>query len=174
MRTPALRLVAAALMLSACSAGGDKPQRGAQVSFSGDSASAIVLGPGDVQITSTGGGIVLAVIGDSVRMQLSDSLRAHVRRELDSSGGDSRLAGAILRSVGTVVNSAMGFVVQVHVDDVEDLRYEDGNIRFDVRGGRVRLQSGRHTANDAAFRAEDAQRFIDTVKRRQSAPRIAQ
>ena len=162
------------LTLLCCSACGFGDKSGnAQVSFSGDSAAnAITLGPGDVQVTSTGNALVLAVIGDSVRMQLSDSLRASVKQELDTAGGDNKLASAIVKSVGSVVNSALGFSVRVHVNDIENLRYEDGSIRFDVRGDNVNLRSGDHSMNDAAFSEADANRFIEAVKRRQ-APQIA-
>jgi hypothetical protein len=157
------------LTLLCCSACGFGDKSGdAQVSFSGDSAAnAITLGPGDVKVTSSGNALVLAVIGDSVRMQLSDSLRNSVKQELDTAGGDSKLASAIVKSVGGVVNSALGFSVRVHVNDIENLRYEDGSIRFEVRGGNVNLKTGKHSMNDAAFSEADARRFIEAVERRQ-------
>lgn len=165
---PVLRTsVALLLCCSACGFGGDKAANGAAVSFSGDSASTIALGAGDVMITSTDGALVLAVLGDSVRMQLSDSLRNAVKRDLESEGKDSKLASTILKSVGTLVHSALGFVVRVHVDNIRDLRYEDGHLRFDVDNANINLDSGNGKANNALFSEDDARRFIEAVERRQ-------
>src|SRR5690606_20852635 len=117
MRIPLLAL----LCCTACGLG-DKTGD-ANVSFSSDSAAhAIDLGPGDVMLQSTGNALVLALVGDTVRMQLSDSLRNSVKQDLDTAGGDSRIASAIVKSVGKVVNSALGFSVRAHVNDIEDLR----------------------------------------------------
>jgi len=164
---PALAL--SALVVAACF--GDKA---AQVSFGDDSARTIVLGPGDVKVTSTDGVLILAVVGDSVRMQLSDSMRASVKQEIDSSAQDSRLASAILKSVSSVVNNAMGFVVRVHVNDVRNLRYEDGSIRFEVPDGNVNFEKGKNSSSNAQFSEEDARRFIDAVEERQRGAPIAQ
>lgn len=168
LRVPSLLL----LCCVACGSDGNDGQP--TVNFSGDSASAIVLGPNDVKVTSTDGALVLAVVGDSVRMQLSDSLRAAVKLELDSADKDNALAATIMKSVGSVVNSALGFVVRTHVDDVKNLRYEDGSIRFDVEGGNVNLDTGSGKANNTKFAEADAHRFIEAVQRRQQAQDIAQ
>jgi hypothetical protein len=157
------------MCFAACGLGGDKQSGQAAVGFSADSAAAMVLAPGDVKITSTDGAVVLAVLGDSVRMQLSDSLRGSVKQELDSSGKDSKLASMILKSVGTVVNSALGFVVRVHVNDVNNLRYEDGSIRFDVKGSKINVTTNKQSGSDAKFSAEDAKKFIDRGEERQRA-----
>jgi hypothetical protein len=163
--------LAIVICCSACGFGSDKQSGGTKVGFSADSAAAIVLAPGDVKITSTNGAVVLAVLGDSIRMQLSDSLRNSVKQEIDSSGKDSKLASAILKSVGSVVNSALGFVVRAHVKDVKNLRYEEGNIQFDIEGGNVDMKtSGKHSPGDAQFSEEDARKFIEAVERRQRNP----
>ena len=160
------------LLLLAAGCGGDK-ESGVQIGFSAESASAVMpaLEEGDVKITSTDGAVVLAVIGDTVRMQLSDSLRASVSNELEAKAdGKSDLGAAITRSVGKAESGAMGFVVRVPVTDVENLRYENGQIRFDTRGGNVRMMSkGNNTSDNARFSPEDALRFIDAVQRKQAA-----
>jgi hypothetical protein len=164
------------LLLLAAACGRDK-ESGVQVGFSGESASAVMpsLEEGDVKITSTDGAIVLAAIGDTVRMQLSDSVRATVSEKLEAKAeGKSDLGAAITRSVGKAVSGAMGFVVRVPVTEVENLRYENGEIRFDTKGGNVKMTSTRgNTTSNARFSPEDALRFIEAVQRKQAAKEVA-
>ncbi|MEO7520744.1 MAG: hypothetical protein ABIW79_02900, partial [Gemmatimonas sp.] len=61
----------------------------------------------------------------------------------------------------------MGFVVRVPVQDVQNLRYEDGRIKFDVRGGKVNMNTSGNGTN-ATFSEPDAKRFIDAVERRKN------
>ena len=171
MRRPLLSLLfPLALTVAAC--GGRDDNKGAvKVGFGGDSARMPALGPNDVLITSTDGAFVMAVVGDTVRMQLSDSLRKKVALDIDTSADkDGALAAAITKSVGKVVNTAMGFSVRVPVEDVQNLRYEDGRIRFDVRGGQVNVNTSGN-GNNAKFTEEDAKLFIAAVERRQAAKR---
>jgi hypothetical protein len=172
LRTSLLLLLSLALV-AACGRNDDDRKAAMKVAFDSDSARLPALGPDDVLVTSTDGAVVMAVIGDTVRMQLSDSLRRSVAAELDSSASkEGGLAATITKSVGKVVNSAMGFVVRVPVEDVQNLRYEDGRIRFDVRGGKVNLNTSSNSRN-AMFTEEDAKRFIEAVERRQRAKGVA-
>ena len=169
------RLAAAALLplaLAACSFGGDA--EGVAVSFSdADTAREVSLGEGDVSVTSTDGAVVLMVVGDTVRMQLSDSLRAHVRAEVDSSVAEDAgaVGGMLARSIGKVVGGAMGFVVRIPVEDVENVRYEDGRIRFESRGNTKFSMGNRSDGDDrgngASFTPADGERFVEAVKARQ-------
>jgi len=166
-------LVPLALALAAC--GGNDGDRNAavKVAFDGDSARMPTLGPDDVLVTSNDGALIMAVVGDTVRMQLSDSLRNKVALDLDTSGAKSGgLGAAITKSVGKVVNNAMGFVVRVPVQDVQNLRYEDGRIKFDVRGGHVNMNTS-GSGTDATFTEADAKLFIDAVERRKRARGVA-
>ena len=165
--------------LAACSVGGDD---GTRVSFSPtDTARALALGEGDVAVTSTDNTVVLALIGDTVRMQLSDSLRRSVAADVDSSitNETGALGGMIARTVGKTVAGAMGFVVRIPVQEVENVRYEDGRIRFESRGnvkfsmgdGNERSEGndgGNDKGNGARFSEEDGRRFVEAVKQRQS------
>lgn len=139
-----------------------------KVAFGNDEAAEPALGPDDVRITSIDGSFVLAVIGDTVRMNLSDSLRNKVKNDIDTSAGDkSGFGAAIAKSVGTVVSGAMGFVIRVPVNDVQNLRYENGKLRFDVRGGGVKVNTTGTNGGNAEFSEADARRFIEAVERRQ-------
>lgn len=157
-----LLLAAAAVGSAAC---GDRES--VQVQFSADGTEPTPTEDGEVKITSTDGALVLAVVRDSVLVQLSDSLRASVRDSvragMDSAG--DQVGAFIGNMVGTVVNSALGFTVRVPATAVENLRYENGELRFDVRGGNVKLNSGKNTnSNGGTFTPEDAERFIIAVE----------
>lgn len=176
MRPPRLApfLVAASVTLVACSFGGDAD--GVRVSFSGAPAdSAVPLGPDDVVVTSSDGALRLAVVGDSVHVQLADSVRRSVRTQVDSSAGDG-IGGVIARSVGSAVQTAMGFTVRIPVQDVENVRYEDGRIRFETRGkSSVSFSRSRGGDTEDGIRVSpaDGERFVDAVRRRQQQGRQA-
>ena len=159
-------LPAAAALATGCF--GDRDKGEVKVAFNDDAAVMPALGPDDVSITSRNGSFVMAVIGDTVRMQLSDSMRKSVSQTIDTSADSkSALGAAITRSVGKVVSGAMGFVVRVPVEDIENLRYDNGRLRFDVRGAKVKVEGTTDTSGaNAEFSEEDARRFIDAVERR--------
>lgn len=170
--------LAPSLLLSASLAacfGGDKSDKGnVKVAFGEKAQSEPALADGDVRITSIDGSFVMAVIGDTVRMNLSDSLRNKVKQDIDTSGGDKGgFAAAITKSVGTVVNGAMGFVVRIPVEDIRNLRYENGKLRFDVKGGNVKVNTSGDNGGNAEFREDDAKRFIEAIEARQRAKGVA-
>ena len=175
MRPVRLALLALPLALAACSFGHDE----VAVSFAGsDTARAVQLGEGDVSVTSTDGAVVLMLVGDTVRFQLSDSLRASVQAQVDSSVDKEAgaLGNLIGNSVGKIVGGAMGFVVRIPVQDVENVRYEDGRIQFESRGNTKFSMSGRGNEdgdrkNGARFTPEDGERFVAAVKARQGGAR---
>ena len=70
------------------------------------------------------------------------------------------------------VSSAMGFVVRIPVQEIEDIRYENGRIRFDTEGNTHVSTSDRSTGDrrsSAEFSAADGERFVAAVKARQAA-----
>ena len=160
---------ALAASLAAC--GGDAKKSNdtdAKVGFDANSSKEPPMHEGDVKITSTDNVVVLSVIGDTVRMQLSDSLRNSVKSEVDSSiSSKGDIGAAIAKGVSAVVGGAMGFVVAVDAKDVQNLRYEDGHLHFDVKGGNSKISTSGNSQDKAMFSAEDAQKFIGAVKARQ-------
>jgi len=169
-----LGVVAATIALGGC--GGDS---GTRVSLSGDSTATEPLADGDVRITSTDGALILAVIGDSVVIQMSDSVRQAVRSDIqDEAANAGRLGAMIGNAVGAAVNAALGITVRVPAEKVSNLRYENGNLRFDVEGGAgVKLNSSASDSmstisngknNGGAFTEADAMQFIDAVRAAQA------
>jgi hypothetical protein len=167
----ALTALVAALLTSGCTAriGGDESDSKQSVTVViGDSTAAQgpALGAGDVRIVSTDNVLVLSLIGDTVRMQLSDSLRNSVGAEIAKDADTSGLAGMITKSVSKVVTGAMGFMVRVPASEVENLRYEDGHIRFEIRNSDTKVKMKGNNGENAVFAEADAHRFIDAVKKR--------
>lgn len=167
------------VVLSAFSVGGCGSDRGGRVSFAGDSTATEPLADGDVRITSTDGALILAVIGDSVVIQMSDSVRQAVRSDIQNEAADAGRLGAMIgNAVGAAVNAALGISIRVPAENVTNLRYESGNLRFDVDGGpnvKVKSSSGDSAntisngkSNGGAFTEEDATRFIDAVRAAQA------
>lgn len=170
MPSPVVCAMIGALLVSAC---GEKQDKEVSVSVGNATASVkdMPLGEDDVRIVSTDGVLVMSLIGDTVRMQLSDSLRNSIQAEITKDGDkNGGLAGMITKSVGAAVGSAMGFVVRSPAKDVQDLRYENGHIRFKIRDGNVNVKSdGDSKSNNASFSEADAKKFIDAVKKKASA-----
>jgi len=165
------------LLCAACGDSDKVPEDKVAVQFSADSKEVTAENDGEVKITSTDGALVLAVVGDSVVIQLSDSLRQSVSDSIKKETGDKGGVGAIIgNAVSAAVNTAMGFKVRVPAKDVEDLRYENGELRFEGKGGSVNINSGSNSGktnggktnggktNGGRFSEEDARRFIEAVK----------
>jgi hypothetical protein len=133
------------------------------------------LAPGDVRIVSTDGALVLALVGDTVRVRLGDSLVAQVRRDLyaepdTGAGVGDFIARTVKGAVGGAMAEATRYAMRVPVGEVRELRYEDGQLRFG--SGR---KSGRKRGNEtsARFARADAERFIAAVRARQRALGVA-
>jgi hypothetical protein len=172
MRRMAAVMIVPAFAALASGCFGDRDAKaGVKVAFNDDSTSMPALGPNDVRITSTDDSFVMAVVGDTVRMQLSDSVRRSVAHGIDTSAAaKGGFEAAITRSVGKVVSGAMSFVVRIPVEDMQNLRYENGRLRFDVRGKQMKIEgSGDSSGADSEFSEVDARRFIDAVERAKKA-----
>ncbi|GAB1343411.1 hypothetical protein [Gemmatimonas sp.] len=191
MSTKLASTLIAVALLAAC--GGDKRERTSEFGVEGASESdasgdangdangggvrvttgandSTALADADVQITSTDGSITLAVLHDSVVMQLSDSLRQSVKDQVDSStssagdGMGAALAKVVGSAVSAAVTSAMGIAVKAPASQVKDLRYENGRLFFKVEGSNVKFNTkGSNNSNGAPFTEADAKRFIEAV-----------
>lgn len=140
------------------------------------------LGAGDVRVTSIDGVLVLALIGDTVRVRPGDSLAVLVRQEMAKeadtvSGFGGFVARTVTGAVGGAMSEATRFAVRVPVTQVRDLRYENGHLRFETGSGRrydrdrARRRDGKHhdDGTGARFSPADAERFIAAVRARQRA-----
>ena len=110
----------------------------------------------------------MSAVARGFEITLSDSLRDKVKQELDSS--KDGFAGMITRSVSGIVSNAMGFVVRIPVRDIEDVRYEDGQIKLRSHGGKGNFSMGgdKDGKGHASFSQADGERFVAAVKARQA------
>jgi TolA-binding protein len=183
MKTNVASALIAMTLLAAC--GGDKSESNSEFGVeSADERSvsgggvrvttgandSTALADADVQITSTDGSITLAVLHDSVVMQLSDSLRQSVKDQVDSStsnagdGMGAAIAKVVGSAVSAAVSSAMGIAVKAPASQVKELRYENGRLFFKVEGSNVKFNTkGNNNSDGAPFTEADAKRFIEAV-----------
>jgi hypothetical protein len=131
---------------------------------------------GGLVITSRTGSVNLGLAGGRVYMQLSDSVRRQVRTQMatnpaaapDTTAAGGALGAFIERTVKKTVQEALDQRLSRPLDEIEDVRYENGEIVFAYRGsGLVRFEQVR--VNDEpvlrTFAPEDARRFVEAVRR---------
>lgn len=126
-----------------------------------------------IAITTQDGNVVLALTkANKVAMRLSDSLRQHVDAEIAKDFSHDRAESAfgrwVQRMTATAVSKGMGIELSIPVRDIEDARYEDGEIQFEYRRERRqwKFNSFKRDGHSplADFRREDAERFVDAVR----------
>jgi hypothetical protein len=131
-----------------------------------------VAGPNDVQITSSDSAVDLAIIGDTVVAGLGDKVINKVRDKTDTTkvSGNGFAAG-IEKMVKSTVADAMSHQVLIPVSEINDVRYEDGGLRFYGKNGskmHVFENSRNGKGGTSAFNEADAQRFITVFKERKA------
>ncbi len=143
------------------------------VSRPNDTIAARPLAAGDIRITSTDGGVDLAMIGDSISGGLSAATLAKVRQKTDTSAvTGTGLGASIEKMVKASVQSAIGTRIGVPVSSVKDVRYEGDRLVFDWNGKPPADFANAKVNNKdvmASFSPADAQRFVDAVHARKRA-----
>ncbi len=94
-----------------------------------------------VGIINRTGAVLLSVARDSVSMGFSPATIAKVRRETDTTGSGSGFGAMIERTVKSGVQTMLSTRIMVPLADIENVRYEDGTIKFDYR-----TRAARHEA----------------------------
>ncbi len=137
--------------------------RGNQVDFSGDD-----IGPELHAIHSRDGAVKMGLTRDWVYFALSDSVRAEAEAELraDAEGeGVSGFFGGIMQSL---VGRALDFRARYAVSEIEDIRWEDGRMRFLFRDSDRQLDDNLQFGDDGsvteAFAREDVQAFGEVFR----------
>jgi hypothetical protein len=143
------------------------------------------LRPGDVRISTPDNAVVLALMGDSVWMGLSDSVLAQARLATDSArtkaaaANKSGIGGAfgamITDKVTAAVDAGLRTRVAYALSDLQDVTYEDGAIHFTYRAGAKHTmsfediktgKSGESHPVLSTFAPADAQRFVAALHAR--------
>jgi hypothetical protein len=126
-----------------------------------------------IAITTRDGNVVLALTSaNTVAMRLSDSLRQHVdhevAREFASDSAETRFGRWVQRTTANLVAKGMAMEFSVPVQEIEDARYENGEIRFDYRSNRrLKFHSFKSDGRSPMtnFQPADAERFVEAVRK---------
>lgn len=156
---PSLALLALAASLAAC--GGDS---NVDVNMSGPAR-----GPDDLAITTTDGGMTLAVRADSIRMRIADSVRNKVAAELETDKADtgSGFSAWLARKAKSVAAKGMNVEMSVPISNVEKAAVENGAIVLTFRAGAPNPFSGTKSNKRPlleSFSAPDAEKFVAMVQ----------
>jgi len=130
-------------------------------------------------ITNRSGAVDLGLDDARVWVQLSDSVRRTVREQLATDTGKAAdtsagaLGAFIERTVKKSVQGALDQRLSRPLSDIEDVRYEDGEIRFTYTGSSL-VKFDTFKVNDEpvmrSFASEDARRFVAAVRRAKGLP----
>jgi hypothetical protein len=138
MNTRYARLAACTLLVALAGCGGDR----AAVDFGGRD-----LGPDLFAITSTDDRVRMVLTDDYLYLSLTEQAAEDIRRQVAEEAEAKGRAGLVDRFVERTVSAATGFRAAYPIDDIEDVRWEDGEMR-------IVLTRGRWDINEA-FRMDD-------------------
>lgn len=146
-----LLLPALALTLAACGApdhdadhddgveAADEAEReAADLHFDLDDVALSSRLPGTVvdAVSTRDGEIELGVTDSVLYTRLSPELQARIEAEMaDETEDESGLGGAIARAVTGAVSQGLAMAVSVPLDEVRDVRYEDGRVVIEMADG---------------------------------------
>ena len=114
--------------------------------------------------------MLLGVRHDTVRVRLSDSARAAVKREVNKEIHDSSKSGIgafIAEKVGNAVAKTMDLEVSVPVSAIKSVAREDSNLRFVMRDGTKGIVFGGNEKSKGTvgrFAPADADKFVNYLQ----------
>jgi len=162
-------LVFAAVMFAALWIGRKVSHRVPNVRMQRAEVTDQALAPGDLRVYNIDSTVDLVLVGDRVLAGLSPKTTEKVRADIQKSTDKDTtgFGGLIAASVKQTVANAIGTHIVYPVRDIEDMRYEDGQIIIErTDGGTTRLFGDAKVNGEKAsktFPPEVAQRFIDAV-----------
>ncbi|MEM1057319.1 MAG: hypothetical protein AAGI52_17515 [Bacteroidota bacterium] len=114
--------------------------------------------------TSSGDEIEVGVTDAVLYLRLSDATRKEAAEEMDREVPEDGLGGTIGRAVTSFVNEALQTTVQLPLEDVEALRYENGRLVIEAKDNTTTVRIGDDQADGIPFDEADAQRLIDAFE----------
>lgn len=164
--------LAAAVLLTACHSERAR-RREQQRAMTMAPRDSLTLGPGDIRIVNADSSVELALVGDKVESGLSDKTLKEVATKTDTSeDSGSGLGASIARTVKSAVRGALSRRVTYPVSDIQDVRYEDGRLKFIWKDGKPMTLienanvNGKKVLN--SFRPADAQAFVTAFRARKA------
>ena len=157
-------LLALLLPLAACGADADR-EGSAPEAASEASGETGYGGPirGEIAVveTSDEGEIEVGVTSEVMFFRLGESARAEVEKELEAESEAGGIGGAISDMVGGVVTKALATTVQMPLEQVQDVRYENGNLIVEGEGSSFSFGDNNSADSGIPFDADAAERIID-------------
>ena len=133
----------------------------------------IVLGAGDLLITTADSTMQLGLVGDTVLMKIADKLRQQLRAGLDTTHprSSNRFVAAIERTVLRKVGSALGRRLVRPLAEIDSVRLDSNLIVFSYRDRRgFSFESMKNDDRPVleSFRPADARQFVAAVRVRKT------
>ena len=173
MTRPFALLIGLTVLAVGCGSHSDDTRNAGAVHVTTTRADNAALKDGDVRIDAPGGGIDLALIGDTISSGLAQSALAKAAQETDTSTvKGSGFGASIEKMVKRSVQKGLGTRVAFPLSDIKGASYADGKITFDWIGSHKTIFDRTKVNNKPlleSFSATDAQRFVDAVNARKSA-----
>lgn len=154
-------LAALALLFAACApdapAVEEETPAESSVSFDSD-----IAGTEVTSIVTEGGEVRLGLTDEVLYFGLTDRVAGEVEKGLDDAESEGGLGGFIAGAVSNAVVGALTTPIQIPLDDVRDVRYEDGRLDIDFEGehSTVDLEIDDEPV-DQQFDPEEARRFAE-------------
>ena len=169
MKAPAA-VAALALCLASMACFGDRA--GDFASMPSDTIP-LVLGAGDLLITTTDSNMQLGLVGDTVLMQFSEKMRRTLRTDLDTTHLESRngFGAAIERAVKRKVGAMLGRRLVRPLAEIDAVSLEGNRIVFAYhtrRGFSFDNMKNDDKPTLESFAPADARRFVDAVQARKA------
>lgn len=165
-------LIALAVVLVAVWVRGRIPERATRLRVQ-EAPAVDELAPGDLRIVSVDSAMDVVLHGDRILTGLSPHMVAKVRAEMEKSEDTDTagLGGSIARAVKSTVADKIGMHLAYNLDDISDIRFDDGRLILHwKRGGEQRLLGNvkvDNNPNSGRFHERDARQLIDAFRARQ-------
>ena len=166
------RLLILALALSplaACSNNDDRDD-----TFRDSDSPATTVSAGDEEIrgrtlaveSNTGNEMEIGVTDEVVFLRLTESARAEVEKEMEREMPEDGFGASIGRAVTGMVSNVLDMTVQIPLEEVDDMRYENGRLVLDsdVREANFEINDN-DAKNGIEFDEDAAERLIDAFER---------
>lgn len=127
-------------------------------------------GAEQIVITTRDGDVDMGLTDEVLFVRLTEERRAQIEGELAAEAeANDGLGGFIAETVGGALSGLLANAIQIPVEDVEDVRYEDGRLDVVLRG-QDDFPTVENDGQDVteAFAPDDAQRFAETFDRLKS------
>ncbi len=128
------------------------------------------IGPDRYAVESREGEVKMGLTDRFVYFALSDSAAAEARAEMEAEVGEQEgLGGLIGGVVASAVDRALGFRVKYPLDQIRDIRWEDGGMVITLEDGGRRLDERIMKVDDRpvteAFDREAVEAFAEEFRR---------